>query len=279
VGAALSAAATRLGSPHGRRDAEVIMARVLSSSRAAVITDRQRIISAEASARYTAEVTRLARGEPLAYVLGTWPFLDFEVDVTPAVLIPRPETEVLAEWAIARARARGVRRAIDVGTGSGVLAIALARHVEGLAVDAVDISPAALVVARRNARRLGVGDRVHLHLADLFPADRPADVELIVANLPYVAEQESAEVESSVRRHEPHLALFAGPDGLTAIRRLVRLLPGAARPDADVGLEIAPAQSAAVLALARRAYPHHALAVRRDLTGRDRFVTAEARGA
>jgi release factor glutamine methyltransferase len=278
VGAALREAASRMAAPQGRRDAEVLLARILGVSRAAVVTDRGRVLARDESARYEADITRLARGEPLAYVLREAPFLDFALEVTPDVLIPRPETELLAEWAIGRAQARAYRRAVDVGTGSGALAIAMARHVEGMSVDAVDISPGALEVADRNASRLGVRARVRLHLADLFPVAGVPDAQLVVANLPYVAESDAADVETSVRRFEPHIALFAGPDGTTQIRRLARTLPRAVPPQADIGLEIAPAQASEVLALMRVAAPNHALSVRQDLTGRDRYVVAECRG-
>ncbi|MFQ5459339.1 MAG: N5-glutamine methyltransferase family protein, partial [Anaerolineae bacterium] len=206
----------------------------------------------------------------------TAPFLDFEVVVDRGVLVPRPETELLAEWAIARARAMGHRRALDVGTGSGVLAVALARGVPGLRVHATDIVPGALAVALRNAEASGVADRIEFHLADLAPAAL-VDVPLIVANLPYVGLDERGAVAPGVLRHEPRVALFAGGDGLLALRRLMARLGALLAPGGDLGLEIGGRQGASALALVRRRLPRARLRLRRDLGGHPRLLVAEGR--
>lgn len=265
----------------------MVLANRLQVTRASLFTDRERALTDAQADEFAEDLARLARGEPLAYVVGSAPFQDFDVCVGPAALIPRPETEMLADWAVARLRRRGlgtandagsgsavVGTALDVGTGCGVLAIAMARAVPGLLVHATDTSPAALELAQKNALALGVADRVRFHLADLVPEGGVPDAHLVVANLPYVR-QGDVNVQSSVIRYEPHEALFAGDDGLSVIRRLIARLPAAASPDADVGLEIAPEQAGAVLGLLRAAYPHHALSVGRDHNDKDRFVLAE----
>jgi len=182
-------------------------------------------------ARYEALVTRRAAREPLAYITGDREFWNLSFEVSPAVLIPRPETELIVETAIARFPDRGAPLSIaDVCTGSGCLAVALAREYARARVVAADLSGAALDVAGRNAARHGVADRVRLIATDLLQGI-PDLFDLIVANPPYVSEGDRPALVAEVREYEPELALFAGRDGLAVIRRLVeesveRLVPG-----------------------------------------------------
>lgn len=182
-------------------------------------------------ARYEALVTRRAAREPLAYITGDREFWNLSFEVSPAVLIPRPETELIVEAAIARFPDRGAPLSIaDVCTGSGCLAVALAREYARARVVAADLSGAALDVAGRNAARHGVADRVRLIATDLLQGI-PDLFDLIVANPPYVSEGDRPALVAEVREYEPELALFAGRDGLAVIRRLVeesveRLVPG-----------------------------------------------------
>lgn len=284
VGAALLEAAERIGPPRGRADAVLIMSQAIDESRTTVVAEPRRRLTQAESARFWKAVDRCRSGEPSSYILGSAPFLDLDLAVDPSTLIPRGETELLAQWAIGRAERRRIRNALDVGTGSGALAIALARACPWLEVDATDVSPAALAVARSNSDAAGVGSRVRLHLVDLLPgpicglSEKWPGPQLLVANLPYVARRDVARVQRSVLRHEPWLALFGGTDGLLPIRRLIRRIARAGLgPGLDVGFEIGAGQSTAVIAALRGALPHHRFRVGRDFGGHDRMVLAECR--
>jgi release factor glutamine methyltransferase len=215
-------------------------------------------------------------GEPVAYLTGTRAFYDRDLVVTPAVLIPRPETEHLVEAALAWARGlaperqRGLRIA-DVGTGSGAIAVTLAAHLPGAQVWAVDISAEALAVAAQNAARHGVTGHLILVEGDLLAQVPPVD--LIAANLPYVPRAKLAALP--VTRHEPWLALDGGPDGLDLIRRLLAQAPAVLAAGGLALLEIEAGQGPAVRALAEAAFPGAAVAVLTDWTGHDRLVRIE----
>ena len=170
--------------------------------------------------RYDALVSRRAGREPLAYIVGRQEFWGLSFEVSPAVLIPRPETELIVEAALERSPASiGDLAVADVCTGSGCIAIAIARDRPRARVIATDVSEAALAVAERNARRHGVGDRVVCTRADLLDGVA-GPFDLIVANPPYVRERERRMLRPEVRAHEPSVALYAGPDGLDVIKRL-----------------------------------------------------------
>jgi len=275
--ATLRSAAARLPrSPTPILDAEELLAHVLGVSRTALLARGTDGLPAGSRAAFDRLLTRRAAGEPVAYLTGRVWFYGLELEVTPAVLIPRPETEALAEWAIGWAQARGGPLGVlDVGTGSGALALALAANVPvDLTIHATDVAPAALDVARRNALRFGLAERITFHQADLLPPAPPA-FDLVVANLPYVGTDELADVAPDVLLWEPHAALFAGPGGLALIRRLLGLLPGRLSAGAAVGLEIGWRQGAAVVALARAAFPGARVTLRPDLAGLDRIVTIQ----
>ena len=217
---------------------------------------------------------RLA-GEPLQYVLGRWGFRTLDLLVDRRVLIPRPETEVVVEVAIEELRRIGGRTVVDLGTGSGAIALSIAVEVVTAEVWAVDASPGAVEVARANTAGLGrPGTRVRVVEGDWYdglPVDLRGGVDLVVANPPYVAEGD--ELPPEVREWEPAAALFAGGDGLDDLRRIGAAAPAwLARPGALV-VELAPSQAAAVAELAREA-GFAEVEVRPDLTGRDRMVVA-----
>jgi release factor glutamine methyltransferase len=207
---------------------------------------------AEFEARLEALVSRRAAGVPLAYLTGTREFYGRPFRVTPAVLIPRPETELVIDEALARLdeSSAGSARApvVDVGTGSGCLAITLALERPGLDVIATDISPAALAVAGENARALGVAAHITF-VEHAFLPPLPTAPHLIVTNPPYVPETDRASLPVEVRDHEPGLALFAGPDGLDAIRLLVPLAACALAAGGSLVMEIGAGQAAAVTRL------------------------------
>ena len=206
-----------------RLTAEVLLAHVLGWDRARVIAHLHDPLAAEVREPFGALTRRRAGGEPLQYLTGRQEFYGLVFRVTPAVLIPRPETEILVEKAVALVRRRGAPvRFADVGTGSGCIAIALARELTEATGCATDISADALAVARENALRLGVGSRIAFVRSDLLACFPPRPVfDLILSNPPYVTEADLAGLPGSVRDHEPHTALSGGESGIEMHRRLI----------------------------------------------------------
>jgi release factor glutamine methyltransferase len=241
---------------------------------AEVLIHPDRPLDPAALARYEALVARRAGGEPLPYVLGRWAFYRYEFEVTPDVLLPRPETEHLVEaglaWACEQAQEGAGLSVADVGTGSGVIAVSLALALPGAAVYGLDVSPAALAVAGRNAARLGAAN-LRLAQGDLLDALPPAIVpDLVAANLPYIP---SAELEDlAVARSEPRLALDGGPDGLALIRRLVAQCVARAARRFCLLLEIAAGQGDAASQICRAHFPEARVDVINDYAGHDRVV-------
>ncbi len=278
IAAVLQAGAVLLtGCPEPRLEAERLLAHTLGVGRAELLANGREPLSAADEARFDRLLARREAGEPLAYLLGwTW-FGDLKIEVTPDVLVPRPETELLAQWALGWCCARQQDVAVlDVGTGSGALAIAIASAAPNAMVTATDISRPALAVARRNVRRHDLTHRVRLVAADLLP-EGDQQFDLLVANLPYVGTADG-DLAAEVVAWEPHVALFAGPDGLDHVRRLLGLAPARLAPDGALGLELGWRQGEAVLALARRAFPAALVTLRQDLEDRDRLVVVERSG-
>ena len=222
---------------------------------------------------------RLAGGEPLPYVIGHWEFYGLDFKVTPAVLIPRPETEMLVEQAINWLRANPHRRwAADVGTGSGCLAISVAVNVADLQVVAGDISPKALEVARYNATKHGVESRLDITQNDLLDGLQPSTEErfdLICANLPYIPR--STLQKLAISQWEPSLALDGGEDGLDFFRRLLEQAPGKLAPGGLLLLEVEASLGISVRNLAQKAFPRSINHLLTDLAGLDRIVMVELR--
>ncbi|MGB9145868.1 MAG: peptide chain release factor N(5)-glutamine methyltransferase [Acidobacteriaceae bacterium] len=209
-----------------RRDAELLLMRAAGRDRAWLMTHADSELRAELTVeqaeRFEEWVARRARQEPVQYILGEQEFCGFAMKVTPAVLIPRPETEHLVEAVIARVGREAPVTICDVGTGSGAIAIALAKELPRAEVAAVDVSRAALEIAQENTERHGVAERVRLAESDLMSAVRGERFDVVVSNPPYVGEGEV--LEAQVRDWEPHGALFAGETGLEVYRKLI---PGA----------------------------------------------------
>jgi release factor glutamine methyltransferase len=202
-----------------RRDAELLLLRALERDRAWLLTHGDAGLTAEQAERFHSWVARRARHEPVQYIVGEQEFYGLAFRVTPAVLIPRPETEHLVEETLRRVARETPMRIGDVGTGSGAIAVALAKTLPQAQVTTVDISRAALNVARENAERNGVAERMRFIESDLLNAVAGERFEVVVSNPPYVAESE--ELEPQVREWEPHAALFAGPRGLEVYERLI----------------------------------------------------------
>ncbi|MBV8115783.1 MAG: peptide chain release factor N(5)-glutamine methyltransferase [Silvibacterium sp.] len=203
----------------GRRDAELLLMQVMGCDRAYLLTHPEAELTPEQAAAYENWIARRSRNEPVQYITGEQEFFGLKLGVTPAVLIPRPETEHLVEAALTRADHSTGLKIADVGTGSGAIAVALANALPRAQVTALDISPAALAVARENAERHGVAERIEFVESDLLGAVAGESFDLIVSNPPYVAECEVLELQ--VRDFEPWIALYGGVEGLDVYRRLV----------------------------------------------------------
>ncbi|MBV6466177.1 MAG: peptide chain release factor N(5)-glutamine methyltransferase [Anaerolineae bacterium] len=261
-------------------DAQVLLAHLMGKPRTWLAAHPEARLSALELDSARREAARLAAGAPLPHILGRWEFFGLDFEVTPDVLIPRPETELLAEQAILWLQSRPVTnlsslRAADVGTGSGCIAVALAKHVPDARVLATDLSLPALQVARRNAHKHGVAARVDFVQCDLLPP-RPSPLpteshfDVICANLPYIPT--SALSGLSVFDHEPALALDGGSDGLDPIRRLLKIAPEWLAPDGLILLEIESRQGMAAVSLAYDSFEKATINLRRDLAGRERLL-------
>ncbi len=253
-----------------RLEAEVLLSHVLDVSRTVVLTHPERTISPDQLSNYQTLIRRRASGYPLPYLTGRVEFYSLEFEITPEVLIPRPETETLVDLALARRPAT----VVDVGTGSGCIAVSLAVHLPEAVIYAIEISPAALAVARRNVERHGVAARVRLVVGDVL-APRPGPVDLIVSNPPYIPTGDCASLPASVRDHEPRLALDGGPDGLNVIRLLLVQASAVLRPGGGLLIEIGADQGEAARYLARIFFPQATVCVHPDLAGRDRVLEVQ----
>ncbi|MEZ5391452.1 MAG: peptide chain release factor N(5)-glutamine methyltransferase [Bryobacterales bacterium] len=236
VADALRGAAGRLaeaGVEQPRRSAELLLAEALGWERVRLITHPEAEIGAETQARFERDVERRASGEPLQYILGRQEFYGLDFEVGPGVLIPRPETELLVEQALARLR--NGDKVCDVGVGSGAIAVAIAAERTDVGVFGVDFSRAALNAARGNARRHGA--RVGLCRSDLLSALGADKLDMVVSNPPYVAEAARSELQRELA-FEPQEALFAGPDGLDCYTRLIPQAAHVLKPGGTLLLEL-----------------------------------------
>lgn len=263
------------GVPEARANAEFLMACALGVHRGELELRRALPAPSGREKRFWGWVLRRGCRVPLAYVLGSQPFHGLELRVGPGVLIPRPETEELADIAILLARrlrleGRRTLRVLDVGTGSGCIALALARALPGADIAATDVSPKALETARGNARRLGCSSRIRF-----LPARAPLRgwrADLVVSNPPYIPSARLRRLEPEVLR-EPRLALDGGPDGLKVIRRVIALAAGCLATGGRLAMEIDAGQGAQVRELLK-ARGFSRVEIRRDLRGSERFAAA-----
>ena len=233
------------------RDAALLLRHALGISHAAQLADPERALTPAQQAAFDVLVQRRLANEPIQYITGEQEFYGLALRVTREVLIPRPETEQLVEAVLAELDAKQPLRILDVGTGSGAIAIALAHHLPHARVTAVDLSAAALEVAASNAVRHALAGRIRFIESDLLDALLPDELHLdvIVSNPPYVPTADRASLHPQVREHEPAAALFAGPDGLDVYRRLIPQARAALRPNGLLALEIGHGQKEAVTAL------------------------------
>jgi release factor glutamine methyltransferase len=247
-----------------------LLAEATGWDRSRLAAEPEAELPAGASREFAAMVRRRIRREPVAYILGRKGFRRIELEVDRRVLIPRPETELLVEVTLEL----DPRRVLDVGTGSGAIALAIADELPPARVDATDPSAAAIKVARANIARLGLGDRVRCGegtMPDGDAADGPAIYDLVVANLPYVSESEWEELAPEIREFEPREALVAGPTGLEAIRALLGGLEQLSERPGALALEVGEGQAPEVIELVRRA-GFAEVEARPDLAGVARVV-------
>ena len=250
----------RKGSESPRLDAEVMLAHVLDWQRVELYTHYEDVIGERARTSFRDLIRRRVEGAPVAYLVGRKEFYSLALQVSPAVLIPRPESEFVVVEFLAAAKGLDQPRAVDVGTGSGCLAIACAAHHPSVQFVAIDLSPDALAVARKNAERHGVADRIDFRQGDLLApvvGDPPFDV--ILSNPPYIPTDVIPTLEPGVRDYEPHLALDGGPDGLAIVTRLIEQSIPLLKPGGQLILEIGTAQEQPVRTLIE-AHPEYRLA-------------------
>lgn len=268
VGALLTAGCARLPGPDARIDAELLLAHALGCSRTRLFAYPEAGVDAASRARYLALLERRRAGEPVAYLLGRQAFWSLDIALDGNTLVPRPETELLVELALVRGAARAAD-VLDLGTGSGAIALALAIERPAWRVLGVDRDPAAVHLARRNAGRLGLGN-VAFETGDWFAGLEGRRFDLVVANPPYIAEDDPCLAAPGVCR-EPRHALVAGTDGLDALRRIVAAAPQHLSSDGWLLCEHGAAQGDALRALFAAA-GLVAIATQRDLAGHERVT-------
>ena len=268
----------RAGVDTPRLDAEVLLAHVLGRDRGWVWAHPEFQPAADDCARFAALLARRERREPLAYLLGEREFYGRPFTVTPDVLVPRPETELLVEAVAAWAHRQRAAVLADIGSGSGAIAVTLALELPNTHIFAVDLSPRALDVARCNAARHGVEERVTFLAGDLLQPLRDAGIsalDAIIANLPYIAEEEYAALMPEVRDYEPVLALQAGEGGLALIRRLIIEAPALLASEGLLALELGAGQAEQVRRELQQA-DWRDITVIEDYSGIPRHITASA---
>lgn len=257
-------------------DASVLLAHILKKPRAWVMAHPELTLTSEQQKQIEDSLVQLESGEPFPYVLGHREFFGLEFDITPDVLIPRPETELLVEKAIAWLQGSPLRRTVaDVGTGSGVIAVSIAMNIPDVLILATDISLKALQVARRNAIKFDVIDRIDFVQCDLLPYhidSLPTDshFDLICANLPYIPTETLRQLPIFGR--EPGLALDGGADGLDPFRRLLGLAPEWLAPNGVMLMEIESSMGMQALAVACDAFSNARVDLHQDLAGHDRLL-------
>ena len=276
IASALRDATARLAAAEidsARLDAELLLAEALGVERSRLLFKHDGAVDGAALARLHALIARRAGGEPVSYIIGRREFWSLNFVVTPAVLAPRPETELLVETALKLIGSKASPRILDLGTGSGAIAVALAKEIPGADIVATDMSQDALEVARANARRHGVEERITFVAGDLFAPVRGMKFDAILSNPPYIRSDDIEALPRDVRDFEPRIALDGGSDGLDFYRRIAREAPHRLTTGGFVAVEIGTAMGAEVARLfADRSF--EGVRVEKDLAGLERVVSA-----
>jgi release factor glutamine methyltransferase len=260
-----------------RREAELLLAHALGCPRIILYTRHDEDPGEEVKARFRELVQQRLRGSPVAHLLGKKEFFSLEFEVSPDVLVPRPDTEWVVTECLTLAKTMATPDILDVGTGSGCIAIAVAQQHKGARVTAADISPAALAVARRNAGRHGLSERVRFSVGDLFAAVPGEAFDFVLSNPPYIPTADIAGLAAEVRDHDPRLALDGGANGFAVIDRLIAGAPAHLRRGGYLIIEIGHDQEAE----ARRRFERHGGyelgKTAHDLAGHPRVLRARKR--
>jgi release factor glutamine methyltransferase len=250
-----AAEAQLLSSPHperARQDAETLLLHVLNQNRAWLLANWDEEADPAAQCTYTELVSRRRSGEPIQYITGSTEFFGLPFSIGPGVLIPRPETEHLVEEVLRLAAPLPNPQIADIGTGSGIIAVALAKALPNSRITAIDCSPQALTIARENAQRNQVSDRIDFLEGDLLVPLTGQHFDIIASNPPYIPASDHDSLSTEVRNHEPHTALFAGEDGLAIYHRLIPEALPLLEPNGWLVLEIGYGQQAAIEALLQK---------------------------
>jgi len=256
-----------------RHEAEILLGAALGKPRSFLLAHPERqVVDCEATDRYESQVTRRAHGEPIAYILGEKEFWSLPLAVEPDVLIPRPETELVVERALAHLAKDGPCDVLDLAAGSGAIALAIASERQRCHVTGTDVSPDAVTLAIRNAVRLGL-ERVEFHVGAWFAPVHGQAFDLIASNPPYIADDDTR-VEPAVRRYEPHAALYAGPTGLEALSEIAKGAGAHLKPNGWLVLEHGDTQGVAVRGLLAAA-GFDSIVTHRDLAGHERCTEGQ----
>ena len=279
---AINNAATLLstaGITNARLDAEVLLSHIILKDRVWLITHRDDVLDDNHQREFADVIQRRTRREPLQHIIGNQEFWGLEFIVSPDVLIPRPETEFIIEAALAIAQDRNTPvRIIDLCTGSGCIAVSLAKELTAARVIATDASEKALTVARENTRRHGVSEHIRFLLGDLFEPleelDIRGQIDIIVSNPPYVQAGDLSTLQPEVRDYEPEMALIAGPEGTEMAKRIIRLAPEYLKKNGALIMEMGLGQADALTRMVEATGAYGDRELLKDLAGIERVIIA-----
>lgn len=257
-------------SPSSHLDTRLLLEHILQVTHTYLIAHGDEALTAVQETQFRTFISRAQQQEPIPYIIGTAPFFDMDLFVNSAVLIPRPETEMLVEYAVSWAKQRQALTIVDVGTGSGCIPVALARQLPQAKISAVDVSVNALDIARKNAKQFAQ-NRIQFHQGHLLTPITHS-IDLITANLPYVTDAEWTLLDDGVKLHEPSLALRGGEDGLDLIRELLQQAVSKLSASGAIFLEIGWQQGPATKELASTVFPNAQVDLIQDYAGHDRIV-------
>ncbi len=257
-----------------RISAEVILAHAISLTRSQLLARSDLKLNPDQLSRFQIDLDRLVKGEPLAYVVGHREFYDLDLITDQRALIPRPETECLVEKAIDLLKAHPHPLIADIGTGSGAIAVTLAKHLPSAMVIATDLSPDAIDLARSNARKHDVETRLDFRVGNLLQP-LSDQVDLLAANLPYVNDKDWPYLARTIRGHEPQMAFTGGPDGLNLIRQLMQDAPRCIKPHGFILMEIGAYHGEEVSLIARQSFPQAKISIEPDYAGLDRLAVIQ----